>query len=194
MIQFGWSEPYGTVPPVSSQLTPTSYLVLGLLATRGPATSYELKRRVAQSVGYFWSFPHSQLYAEPPRLAAAGMVEDEREERGRRRRTFRITPSGREALRRWLAAPVESLPEIRDLGLLKLFFAELTPAEDVAALAAASAAAHARRLAEYESIERLLGDNPARRYPRLALQLGIAHERAAVDFWRSVADRPSGRA
>ena len=179
---------------MSSELTPTSYLVLGLLATRGPATSYELKRRVGQSIGYFWSFPHSQLYAEPPRLAAAGLVEDEREERGRRRRTFRITPLGREALRRWLAAPVESLPEIRDLGLLKLFFAELTPAEDVAALAAASAAAHARRLAEYESIERMLADNAARRYPRLALQLGIAHERAAVDFWRSLEDRPAGGA
>ena len=55
----------------SHKLTPTSYLVLGLTVRHGPVTSYELKQRVQESLGNFWSFPHSQLYAEPERLALA---------------------------------------------------------------------------------------------------------------------------
>ena len=49
------------------RLGPTSYLVLGMVAVRGPSTPYELKRAVARSVGYFWPFPHAQFYAEPAR-------------------------------------------------------------------------------------------------------------------------------
>jgi len=49
---------------------------------RGPSTPYDLKRFVQLSVGNFWPFPHTQLYAEPARLAEAGLLE----ETGRRRR------------------------------------------------------------------------------------------------------------
>ena len=54
------------------KLTPTSYVVLGLVAQAGEATPYDLKRKVAQSVGFVWSFPHAQLYTEPERLTRAG--------------------------------------------------------------------------------------------------------------------------
>ena len=63
-------------------LTPTSYVVLGLVGAFGPCTSYDMKRFVSVSIGYFWPFPHSQLYAEPARLAqlgsAAGTAGDHR--------------------------------------------------------------------------------------------------------------------
>ena len=52
-------------------LTPTSYVVLGLVSRMQPVTSYEMKRRVGISIGHFWPFPHSQLYAEPTRLVQA---------------------------------------------------------------------------------------------------------------------------
>ena len=55
-----------------TRLTPTSYIVLGLLEAAGEATPYDLKRAVGTSVGNFWSLQHSQLYAEPARLASAG--------------------------------------------------------------------------------------------------------------------------
>src|SRR4029079_5842767 len=35
-------------------LTPTSYVVLGLVGARGPLTPYEMKQFVARSIGYFW--------------------------------------------------------------------------------------------------------------------------------------------
>ena len=66
---------------------------------------YDMKQFVARSIGYFWSFPHSQLYAEPVRLAAAGLLTEEVEQGGRKRRTYRLARTGRKALERWLAEP-----------------------------------------------------------------------------------------
>src|SRR5438132_570493 len=43
---------YGTVRRMSiERLTPTSYLVLGLLAREGPSTPYDLERHVAATLG-----------------------------------------------------------------------------------------------------------------------------------------------
>src|SRR6185369_5111678 len=80
------------------RLTPTSYLVLGLLAREGPSTPYELERHVRATLGNFWSFPHTLLYSEPPRLARFGLVEEVRETAGRRRRIFATTEAGQAAL------------------------------------------------------------------------------------------------
>ena len=128
------------------KLSPTSYLVLGLVAASGPCTPYDLKRLVAQTVGNFWTFPHSQLYAEPARLTAAGLLSEQRERGGRNRRHYAITDSGRAAVRAWLAEPTTGLAEVRDMGLLKLFFSDLGSLDDVAALAGAQRDAHRERL------------------------------------------------
>ena len=64
------------------RLTPTSYIVLGLLEWGGRCTPYDLKGLVKLSVGNFWTLQHAQLYTEPARLAAAGYVTEEREEGG----------------------------------------------------------------------------------------------------------------
>ena len=168
------------------RLGAVSYLVLGLIATQGPSTPYELKRFVGRSIGYFWAFPHSQLYAEPERLAAAGLLKEAREEGGRRRRVFSLTRAGRSALRAWLRTPVEESAEIRDLGLLKLFFGGLSDPSAVVSLARDQQAAHRRRLEEYADIESLLSDRPELRYPQLALRMGKSHERASLRFWEAV--------
>lgn len=171
---------------MSTNLTPTSYLVLGCVAAYGPATPYELKQMVIGGVGHFWSFPHSQLYSEPARLAEAGLLVEEREESGRRRRSFSITGDGRQALREWLADPTDQLPEIRDIALLKLFFGTLATKEDVAALARAQRDAHLARAEQYEQMAELATpDAPGR-----TVRLGIAWERAAAGFWADVLDDP----
>ena len=53
----------------AARLTPTSYIVLGLLAWMGESTPYRLKQVVARSVGNFWTLQHAQLSTEPERLA-----------------------------------------------------------------------------------------------------------------------------
>ena len=151
----------------------------------GPSTPYDLKRAVSTTIGNFWRFPHAQLYSEPPRLAGAGLLEEEREHQGRRRRRFRLTGAGRAALRAWLAEPGASTTEIRDLGLLRLFFGSAAASpDDVARGARAQARAHREKLAAYEALR---GGGPD---PHVAatLRLGMAYERAAVAFWDEVAE------
>ena len=143
--------------PSAAALTPTSYLVLGLLAREGPSTPYELKRHVAATIGHFWSFPHALLYKEPARLAGLGLLTEERELDGRRRRLFTITPAGREALRAWLSHPARQPTELRDLALLQLFFADLESTAATLAIAEEQLALHQRQLADYEADQLLEG-------------------------------------
>lgn len=168
-------------------LTPTSYLVLGLVGHLGRCTSYEMKAVVAGSIGYFWTFPHSQLYAEPARLVTLGLLDEDQETGGRRRRTFRLTDSGRAALRRWLSEPTALPTEIRDLAVLKLFFGGQAAEDDVARLAQAAAAGHRARLSEYEAIAAVVPPG-ADRHQLATLALGMRYERAALAYWEALAE------
>jgi DNA-binding PadR family transcriptional regulator len=172
------------------RLGPTSYLVLGMAALRGPSTPYEIKRAVARSVGYFWPFPHAQFYAEPVRLAVAGLLTETREETGRRRHLYAITERGREALEAWLREPDTGLMEIRDEGELKLFFSELVDETDIVALARTQERLYRQRLAELEAIEARFGADPARVRRMAPLRLGKAIYQTAVDFWQDIAAHP----
>jgi DNA-binding PadR family transcriptional regulator len=162
------------------QLTPTSYIVLGLLEWFGEATPYALKRMVAGSIGNFWTLHHAQLYSEPERLARGGYVTEERERGGRRRKTYTITRTGREALAQWRGEPTHAVPELRAPALLKLFFGA-----DPAQLAPAQLDAHRRKLAEYERIQDTMPDSVPEG-PRIALEAGIANERQQIQWWEAI--------
>jgi DNA-binding PadR family transcriptional regulator len=162
------------------QLSPLSYLVLGLIERAGAATPYELKQ-LAASVSGLWTLRHDQVYREPARLAKIGLLEEEREEHGRRRRVFSVTPAGSEALERWLQTPTSEFTELRDAGLLQLFLGA-----EPEGVAKRQLEAHEQRLLEYEALSRAL---PAEvpRGMRLSLEAGIGHEREWVRFWRALA-------
>src|SRR6476469_13286 len=108
-----WTMSMSEAGTSSPHLTSTSYLVLGLIEREGPSTPYELKRHVAATIGHFWSFPHALLYKEPPRLVELGLLAEERETEGRRRRLFSITGAGRAAIKAWLAKPALEATELR---------------------------------------------------------------------------------
>jgi DNA-binding PadR family transcriptional regulator len=174
------------------RLGPTSFVVLGAIAWRGPSTSYDLKQFVARSIGYFWSFPHAQLYSEPGRLADAGLLTEEREEDGRRRRIYTITPAGREALGEWLREPTLQPPETRDLGLLKLFFGDLVGENDVIELARAQHVARQARLDLYRKVSERLAGRPELAHQLAVLGSGLLTEEQMVRFWAQIAERPPG--
>jgi PadR family transcriptional regulator AphA len=163
------------------KLTPTSYIVLGMLDILGESTPYRIKQVVAGSVGHFWTFQHAQLYSEPERLAAAGLVVEDREEGGRRRRHYSLTDAGRAALDAWRAEPTDDLGELRQPALLKLFFGA-----DPALIAPVQIEAHRRKLAEYAVIRDTM---PAHTPPgaRHALEAGIQAERGFVAYWEELA-------
>jgi PadR family transcriptional regulator, regulatory protein AphA len=167
----------------SHSLTETSYIVLGLLERLQPATPYDLKRLAAISTINFWSVPHTQLYTECARLAQAGLLSEEREQTGRRRRIYRVTDGGARALDEWRSEPTDALEEVRDAGLLKLFFGA-----DPAKLAATQLEVHRRQLEAYEQLHAEATEMP--RGMRLALEAGIGHEREFVRFWSELDEVP----
>jgi PadR family transcriptional regulator, regulatory protein AphA len=172
-----------------ARLGPSDHVILGILSAAGPMTTYGLKRAIASSVGYFWPFPHAQLYAETARLARLGLLSESEERGGRRRRVYSVTPGGRAAVEHWLATPTPEPAQFRDLGLLKLAFGSLASPEAVAALARDQAAAHAERLLMYEAY----AGTPMDPHVRATLELGLRYERAALDFWREEVPLADGR-
>jgi len=178
----------------TERLAPTSYLVLGLLAREGPSTPYDLEQHVRATLGNFWSFPHTLLYSEPPRLAGLGLVTETRETEGRRRRVFAITAAGMSALSSWLDRPSSAPTELRDQGLLQLFFADLASDEARLRLAERQLAIHLAKLAAYREDERLerrpdglqRGQRTVEHWRGETLPMGLRYEGAAVDFWTDV--------
>lgn len=172
------------------RLSPTSYVVLGLIHLRGPSTPYELEAAVQKSVEYFWKFPHSQLYREPDRLAASGHLTVDQEPRGRRRKVFTLTPQGRSALTTWLERPVQDVFEMRDEAVLQLFFSDQLSPSALVDLARREIALYQQRLDEYERIA-------ARELPRhgqdrrmAPLRLGVKLAEAFREFWEEIAQDP----
>ena len=164
------------------RLTPISFIVLGLLSWVDTATPYELKR-MAAPLSDLWSVQHTQLYGEPARLAQAGYLTEQQEPTGRRRKTYTLTKKGRKALTDWLGGPTTAFTELRDPGLLKLYFGA-----DPETVAAEQAELHRRKLAEYEAFA-AHGSPKEADGPWLALQAGLAHEQEWVRYWEKLAKR-----
>jgi len=164
-------------------VTPTSYIVLGLLERYGPASAYDLKRLAAQVLGNFWTTAHSQLYRTAEQLSTDGLLDPTTQVTpgGRGRIVYRLTRTGKKRLAQWRTQSETELAELRDPGLLRLYFGA-----DPKTLAPAQAAAHRRQLATYEQ-RKSTDDGSEPRGPWLTLDAGIAHERVWVRYWDSLA-------
>jgi DNA-binding PadR family transcriptional regulator len=104
------------------ELTTTSYAILGLLAVQ-PWSTYELAKQMRRNLHYLWPRAESNVYAEPKRLAAAGLAKARSEPTGLRRRTvYSITPKGQRLLSRWLAEPAAPA-RLESESLVKVAFA-----------------------------------------------------------------------
>ncbi len=168
------------IEPMSSvRLSTTSYVVLGLVELSQPATPYDIKRIAEATTGNFWTVAHTQLYSECSRLARERLLEERQEQSGRRRKLYRLTKAGQAALDAWRAEPAGEPFELRDPGVLKLFFGA-----DPAQLAQAQLALHEQRLEQYrEQAGQAMSPGM-----RLALECGLGHEREYVRYWKKLAD------
>jgi DNA-binding PadR family transcriptional regulator len=152
-------------------LSPTAYVILGMVSGE-PRSGYEIKALVDNTTRFFWAASYGQIYPELRRLSEAGLVEGVDSPRGERKRTvYAITTDGEEELKEWLRQPPETV-EMREEGLLKLFFAGV--------LEPAGAAETLRRMKAYrtELAERLRGLEPMAEekedpFPLMVLQGGI---------------------
>jgi PadR family transcriptional regulator, regulatory protein AphA len=113
------------------KLGSTAYVILGML-NGGPKSGYEIKALVDDSTRFFWAASYGQIYPELHRLAEAGLIEGTDAPTGERKRTiFRITSAGQAELRKWLREPPQTF-ELREEGLLKLFFSAALPPSEAA--------------------------------------------------------------
>src|SRR3954451_1971596 len=162
------------------QLNATAYVILGFV--RGePRSGYEIKALVDNSTRFFWAASYGQIYPELKRLSEAGLIAGKNLPTGGRRRTvYEITADGEEELRAWLRQPPHTF-EIRDEGLLKLFFADALPPQEALTILRAM---RAQRLAAYErlrEIEKPKGeiDDP---FPMIVLRGGLEFTRWFADW------------
>ena len=161
------------------RLSEASYIVLGMLERVQPATPYDLKQVAQLSTRHFWTIPHSQFYSECERLAKEGLLSEEREQAGRRRRIYRVAQAGLEALEKWRAEPGEAHSEVRDVGMLKLFLGA-----DPAMLARAYLPEHEANLRRFEELRNASGGIEVPRGPWLSLDAGLGYMRESVRFWK----------
>jgi PadR family transcriptional regulator, regulatory protein AphA len=185
------STPKDTAPVEAPiRLSPISFVVLGVIGLRGPSTPYQLKQAIERSVKYFWPFPHSQLYGEPERLAREGLLDQEVEEGGRRRRVYSLTPSGQEALESWLKTPPGEVFEMRDMAVLQLFFSEFASTAELVKLAEDQVRLHKERLAVYQAIIEHNQEREGAARRLAPLDLGVRMTKACLEFWSDIAENP----
>jgi len=167
--------------------TSVSYVILGMLQ-RAPRSGYEIKRIVDKSTRFFWAASYGQIYPELERLSKAGLIEGTEEPRGNRRRNvYRLTEAGRTALREWLRGPDVGL-EIRDEGLLKLFFSSALPSEELGELIRTIRDARQGVLDRLREIEREGKVRPGTAN-HLVLSYGIQHYEWIVEWFEQTERR-----
>jgi PadR family transcriptional regulator AphA len=153
------------------ELSPTAYVILGMVS-REARSGYEIKAAVDNTTRFFWAASYGQIYPELKRLSDAGLIEGVDASRGDRKRTvYAITADGEAELKDWLRRPPETA-EMREEGLLKLFFSGvLKPAEAVETL-------RSMRRMRLELVERLRALEPDKDestdpYSLIVLRAGI---------------------
>jgi len=164
-------------------LTTQDYVVLGMVRM-GARSGYAIKQMVELSIRFFWTISHVQIYPALRLLEEHGLIEGRDEPRGKlQRRVYDITGAGERALAAWVAEAAPMPFELRDLGMVKLFFADAADETDADALLAAVRARSEERVRALHAIEPVAetADAEGTHYPGLTLQMGIAFHQAMVE-------------
>ncbi|MEK6274548.1 MAG: PadR family transcriptional regulator [Actinomycetota bacterium] len=175
-----------------SSLTPTARVILGMLKL-GVRTGYDVKKVIDTSTRFFWTASYGQIYPELKRLRQAGLVRAKQDPRGRVKRTvYSLTPKGERALHEWLTDSENVIFELRDEGLLRLFFGDVLSRDEVLANLRMQQELHEMVLARFREIEvdaREGFAEPGQRYPYLALRYGLDFMTWSRDWYAEAARR-----
>src|SRR5436309_277771 len=169
--------------PQERELTPTGRVILGMIAF-GRESGYEIKQLVDRSVRYFWAASYGQIYPELRRLEEQGLITGRSEPSGGRARTvYELTEAGEQALAGWLAGDISVHWELRDEGMLKLFFSDFTDREHRLRNLRAMREVHERKLEQLKTLR--ANGGPVHTGPALTLELGLGMSEWLIDWCRS---------
>lgn len=165
-------------------LSPSAYVILGMIRL-GRRSGYEIKQAVQLSIRFFWTISQAQIYPTLQSLERDHLIQGHDEPQGRRpRRVYDLTPTGELALAGWLASD-EPLPfELRDTGLLKVFFADLLDHQSSLELVTKIQRRSRERVAQLQAIQpagESMADDEGYAFPLITLRLGIAYHQAMAD-------------
>jgi DNA-binding PadR family transcriptional regulator len=153
-------------------LSPSAKVILGMVRL-GRRTGYEIKQLVDVSTRFFWAASYGQIYPELKRLEEQGLIASEdASTNGRQRRAYELTAAGEAALDEWLRSDAPPLFEMRDEGLLKIFFSDAVPVADRLANLRAMRARHEEVVAGLHAIEGNASTGGGGKY--MALRYGLA--------------------
>jgi DNA-binding PadR family transcriptional regulator len=167
------------------------HAILVSLAERA-GTGYDLARRFDNSIGYFWTATHQQVYKVLARMQADGWVSVTLVEQDGRpdKKVYEVTAAGRDALAGWIAEP--AAPEVTRSDLaVKLRGAAHGDLDAVLAEVGRHRGLHAQRLHVYLASEKREFPDPARLQGRrlhqwLVLRGGIGLEQTAITWFDDV--------
>ncbi len=165
------------------KLAAPAYVVLGMVAL-GARSGYEIKRTVELSIRFFWTISQAQIYPSLEQLQRAGLIAGRAEATGkRRRRVYEITADGNAVLTQWLRQHEQMPFELRDIAMVKLFFAGALDRHEALSLLASVKGRSAQQIATLRQIEPAaeLVDDQGDPGPLLTLQMGIAFHQAMID-------------
>lgn len=177
--------------------TPMGNVILGLLLLAGPQTLYSLNKQFQAGPSLFYRASFGSIHRALRSLEAAGHVVGTEEPGGRRRKSFRITPAGEDAVTAWLHSPLGD-GDLEVAALSRTFLLGLVgdPGER-RAVREGIVAAIERELAGLEGFAAELDAAAAGipdehrtvfRYQRATLDYGIVQHRTAAAWFRGLED------
>lgn len=170
-------------------LTPTGRVILGMIAF-GRQTGYDIKQLVDRSVRYFWAASYGQIYPELRRLEAQGLITGRPEPSGGRSRTvYELTEAGRRSLDGWLTGDGDVGWELRDEGMLKLFFSDLTDPEHRLENIRAMRSVQERKREQLLELHAKVPEMPPG--PRMTLELGLGTTSWLIEWCKTAEARLS---
>jgi DNA-binding PadR family transcriptional regulator len=150
------------------------------MIAKGRRSGYEIKQLVDWSTRHFWAASYGQIYPELRRLEGDELIVGEPSPAGGRARTvYDLTPEGERALADWLRSHDPLTYELRDEGMLKLFFSDVEPETAVQAIRAMREL-HERKREQLRTIEARATE--LARGPALTLEIGLGVTTWLIDW------------
>ena len=176
-------------------MTTLGYALLGLLA-REPCSGYDLTRKMQAPIGFYWRARHSQIYPELAKLEAQGLVSHEVVEQQEQpdKKVYTITPTGLDALRRWVTTPMD-VPVLRDELVLRSYSLWLADPNAARVLFRTHEQHHVEQLKRYEAAQQKLVEEAGADIERVdspyfaryaTIGIGIGYERLYSEWCRWV--------
>jgi DNA-binding PadR family transcriptional regulator len=164
-----------------------AYAILATLAHQ-ECSGYDLAKRFDESVGYFWSATHQQIYRELSQLEARAWIHSQTIEQEDRpnKKLFTLTHLGRQKMLEWMAQPSKHSKHKEEI-LVKLFAGALMEPHQLGAELVRSRTSHQQQLETYQNIAHQYFPDPTAlsfsdKCQYLTLRQGMRHETNWIEW------------